>query len=326
MKVVNFLDVTFDLNSGKYRPYKKPNDELEYINKHSNHPPNIVKHLPETISRRLSNLSYDEEIFNNAKTPYQEALKSCGYEEDLVYTQNNITQTRRRNRKRNIIWFNPPYSKSVETNIARTFLNLVKRHFPQNHKYHKLFNKNNVKVSYSCMDNIESKIKNHNRKILYGNEEKREKECNCQNKESCPLDGDCRTENVVYECAVITNEGERSEMMYRGATENEFKVRYPGHVLSFSNEKYKNSTELSKYVWKLKTEKKDYSLKWRIIKKSQAYRNGSKRCNLCLTEKLLIISGDPTKLLNKRSELISKCRHENKFYLNNYKTSNIDDT
>ena len=124
--------------------------------------------------------------------------------------------------------------------------------------------------------NIESKVKNHNRKILYGNEEKRVKECNCQHKESCPLDGDCRTENVVYECAVITNEGERSEMMYRGATENEFKVRYPGHVLSFSNEKYKNSTELSKYIWKLKTEKKDYSLKWRIIKKSQAYRNGSK--------------------------------------------------
>ena len=100
MKVVNFLDVTFDLNSGKYRPYKKPNDELQYINKHSNHPPNIVKHLPETISRRLSNLSYDEEIFNNAKTPYQEALKSCGYEEDLVYTQNNTTQTRRKKQKK----------------------------------------------------------------------------------------------------------------------------------------------------------------------------------------------------------------------------------
>ena len=126
--------------------------------------PNIIMHLPETISRRLSTLSYDEETFNKAKTPYQEALKSCGYEEDLVYTNNDTTQTHRRNRKRNIIWFNPPYTKSVETNIGRTFLNLVKKkHFPQSHKYYKLFNKNNIKVSYSCMDNMASKIKSHNR-------------------------------------------------------------------------------------------------------------------------------------------------------------------
>ena len=131
---------------------------------------------------------------------------------------------------------------------------------------------------------------------------------------------------TLYECAVITNEDESSEKIYRGATENEFKARYPNHVLSFNNGKYKNITELSKYIWKLKDEKKVHSLKWRILKKSQAYRNGSKRCNLCLTEKLMIISADPSKLLNKRSELISKCRHENKFYVKNYKTSNNDDS
>ena len=82
---------------------------------------------------------------------------------------------------------------------------------------------------------------------------------------------------------------------------------------------------LSKYIWKLKNENKTYTLKWRIMKKSQAYRNGAKKCNLCLTEKLLIISGNPSKLFNKRSELISKCRHENKFYVKNYKTSIKDD-
>ena len=127
-------------------------DEETFNNTLSDHPPNIIMHLPETISRRLSTLSYDEETFNKAKTPYREALKSCGYEEDLVYTNNDTTQTHRRNRKRNIIWFNPPYTKSVETNIGRTFLNLVKKHFPQSHKYYKLFNKNNIKVSYCCID------------------------------------------------------------------------------------------------------------------------------------------------------------------------------
>ena len=34
-------------------------------------------------------------------------------------------------------------------------------------------------------------------------------------------------------------------------------------------------------------------------------------------EKLMIINSKPDELLNKRSELISKCRHENKFYLRN---------
>ena len=62
-------------------------------------------------------------------------------------------------------------------------------------------------------------------------------------------------------------------------------------------------------------------MKWKIIDKSHPYKNGSKRCNLCITEKLHIINADETNSINKRSELISKCRHENKFYLRNYKTS-----
>ena len=150
---------------------------------------------------------------------------------DMVIPRNPVENT-----ERNIIWFNPPYSKSVQTNIARTFLHLVNKHFPPSHKCHKLFNKNNVKVSYRCMDNMGSKIKNHNMKILYDNEKKRGNSCNCQSKDLCPLNGDCRTENVVYECTVITNEHENSEKIYRGATENEFKAKYPTPVLSFNNE------------------------------------------------------------------------------------------
>ena len=47
-----------------------------------------------------------------------------------------------------------------------------------------------------------------------------------------------------------------------------------------------------------------------------AYSNITKRCPLCLQEKLAIISYEkPEELLNKRSELISKCRHQNKFLI-----------
>ena len=45
LKEVDFLDVTFDLRKETYRPYKKENDELFYINTSSNHPRSIIKKL-----------------------------------------------------------------------------------------------------------------------------------------------------------------------------------------------------------------------------------------------------------------------------------------
>ena len=57
---------------------------------------------------------------------------------------------------------------------------------------------------------------------------------------------------------------------------------------------------------------------WSVIDHAKPYQNGSKRCNLCLTEKCHILT-TPVNLINKRSELVSKYRHENKFYLVNYR-------
>ena len=38
--------------------------------------------------------------------------------------------------------------------------------FPRQHKFNMIFNKNNVKVSYSCMPNIKSVINVHNKRVL----------------------------------------------------------------------------------------------------------------------------------------------------------------
>ena len=46
IRTVNFLDTTFDLLNNTYKPYRKPNDEPLYINKHSNHPPAVLRQLP----------------------------------------------------------------------------------------------------------------------------------------------------------------------------------------------------------------------------------------------------------------------------------------
>ena len=77
-------------------------------------------------------------------------------------SQQSTPSHHRKNRQRMIIWFNPPYSRNVQTNVGKTFLGLITRHFPASHKYLKIFNKNTVKVSYSCMDNMERIIKKHN--------------------------------------------------------------------------------------------------------------------------------------------------------------------
>ena len=115
LKIVNFLDMTFNLINGSYKPYKKPNDTLLDINKNSSHPPQIIKKLPKAIKDRLSRNSSNAEIFHASKIEYEIALRSSGYKNvGFKYIQvhkNNNKQSR----QRNIIWFNPPFSQAVST-------------------------------------------------------------------------------------------------------------------------------------------------------------------------------------------------------------------
>ena len=131
LKIVNFLDMTFNLINGSYNPYKKPKDTLLYINKNSNHPPQIIKKLPKTINDRLCRNSSNAEIFHASKIEYETALRNSGYGNlDFKYNlvhKNNSKQSR----QRNIIWFNPPFSQAVSTNITKRFLDLLDKRFSQ---------------------------------------------------------------------------------------------------------------------------------------------------------------------------------------------------
>ena len=225
----------------------------------------------------------------------------------------------KRNRARNIIWFNPPFNKNASTNVAKKFLTLVRKHFPSGH-LKKLFNKNNVKVSYSCTENMGTIIKSHNSKLvsLPGQQQQG---CNRRIKNDCPLNGNCRRSSVIYKCDVTTPN--HAKKTYIGLTEKEFKTRWNNHKQSLSNRKYQNSTSLSSYVWDLKDNHNVVPhLKWSIIKETKSYSTNARTCSLCLQEKFEILfypyKGE---LLNKRSELIAKCRHMNKFLLANYKSN-----
>ena len=78
-KVVDYLDVTLDLRSGTFMPFMKPNNTPTYVHYRSNHPPSIIRNIPEAINRRLSNISSDEKSFTDAIPPYQAALQKSGY-------------------------------------------------------------------------------------------------------------------------------------------------------------------------------------------------------------------------------------------------------
>ena len=69
--------------------------------------------------------------------------------------------------ERNIIWLNPAFSKNVATKIGRYFLNLIDKDFPRDSKFHKIFNRNSIKVSYTSKLNAKLVIILHNRKILH---------------------------------------------------------------------------------------------------------------------------------------------------------------
>ena len=116
----------------------------------------------------------------------------------LYWKENNgINNTSNKQRKCKIIWFNPPYNKSIVTNVTKIFLKLLDKHFLKNIKLHKIFNRNSVKVSYSCTENnISQIISNHNKNTLQPIKNQ-ELPCNFRQKENCPMQDKYRMKNIL---------------------------------------------------------------------------------------------------------------------------------
>ena len=167
-------------------------------------------------------------------------------------------------------------------------------------------------------------INRHNKKILNkhnkptNNNANNTRQCNCRKPNECPTEGKCLTKSVVYKAEVTTTD-DNTTATYIGVTADEFKPRYRNHVKSFRNKKYATETELSKHIWKLKDAKRPFAIKWSLINKVPAYKAGSRKCNLCLEEKLIIMKRKNGELLNKRTELFTKCRHETRHLISRCK-------
>ena len=204
---------------------------------------------------------------------------------------------------------------NVATNVECSFLNLINKYFPLHHKFSKIFNRNNLKISYSCMPNMKSRINMLNKKVTKAKPSAQPRTCNCISKSKCPLNNKClRNRNKIY-C---------------GISEIKFNSRYANLRKSFKNRNYKTGTELSNEIWKLKEQNKNADISWETLEIHQSHNTSTKPCMLCLNKKLaialharealLLIFGLEGNMLNKRTEIISKCRDSVKYNLANYDT------
>ena len=170
------------------------------------------------------------------------------------------------------------------------------------------------------MPSIEKLITKHNRGVLSNSNTPRNetgRKCNCRVPNDCPLSGSCLESAIIYKAEIASNQGTK---MYIGSTETSFKQRYGNHKQSLEKRAKSTQTSLSKYVWELKEQHIEHSIKWQIVKRSSPYKCGSRICDLCISEKLFILTADPNVCINKNSELMQKCRHKNKFKLSHLPT------
>ena len=309
-KKVDFLDITLDLENNTYKPYMKENNTPLYVHSQSNHPRNVLKNIPEGVNKRLSSISSNEEVFLSQSKIYQEALEKSDYKFKLKYDpQAKLPTKKKRCRKRNLTYFNPPYASNVRTNIGARFLNLIDKHFPPSNPLSKLINRNTIKMSYRCTPNLARIISGHNSKILSERIPKTEvRKCSCPKNKPCPLDGQCLAENIVYQAKVDSSDG--GSQLYIGITAPQFKKRLGNHIKSFKNERYAHETTLSTYIWKLKEQNLDYEIKWKLFTRASPYSPVTDICNLCTKEKYFILFCPEEATLNHRNEIYSHCRHK----------------
>ena len=321
-KIVDFLDVVLNLNDGSYHPYVKPNTKTTYVSTLSNHPKVVIQRIQDGVCKRLSRNSSDAENFYNHSAHFDVALKEAGHPGNIKFEDRS--EHKKKNRKRKVIWFNPPWCQSVRTNVAGTFLKLVRKHFGKGSALYHLFNDKKLKVSYSTGPNMKQLISSHNKRVIAraeGRQDGSYHHCDCEGgPNKCSLGGQCLRTELVYQATI---QMEDESKMYIGQTKNNFKTRVGVH--NSHTRCGRHNTALSTYlIEKKKKGEEPVSVQWEMIKPARKRSRGDRFCHLCVSEKVFILRGDPDFILNKRSEIMQPCRHKQDNMLNNFYSQRTD--
>ena len=70
--------------------------------------------------------------------------------------------------------------------------------------------------------------------------------CNCHNKDTCPLPNSCRTKYIIYLANIDCDIAEYKQKCSLGSWETTFIGRFGSNKKSFNHVKHKNYTKLSK--------------------------------------------------------------------------------
>ena len=107
---------------------------------------------------RLSSNSSDINIFTQSKHDYELALKKTVITKPNLSIKPQMKQpmyvVEGENKPRKILRFSPPYNKAVANKLGKKFFELLKKNCLPSNKLYKIFNKNTVKLNYSCMPNV----------------------------------------------------------------------------------------------------------------------------------------------------------------------------
>ena len=125
-KIINFLDVTLNLNDNSYKPFWKTNTIPTFINVSSNHPTSIIKQIPNVIDIRINRLSTSKNIFDNHKEFYNEAIHNSEYKNELKYLEANRHQN---------IWDNKIGNNRTNNNINMWCNGYRRREWTRRHEF-----------------------------------------------------------------------------------------------------------------------------------------------------------------------------------------------
>ena len=308
-----------DIIDGTYKPFLKPGNNPVYVNVGSNHPLSVLRAIPSGVNKRLNCLSSDEKVFNEIIGPFQTALNEAGHNFKLFFDPELKSNKNKKSRKRNITWFNPPYCRSIKTDIGKQFNRIVSETFPPSHKLRKIFNCNQVKMSYLCLPNIGAKILKDSNKKFFGasnNNMDNNKDCVGHRKGAqCPVVNNiCNRKDNVYLAEVRTG----SKLYnYIGISAPPLRLRVATHLQSLKTEN--NQTELSNKCKDIAEKGGRYELTFKLLENKASYTPEAKICQLCNAEKFQIIFSNLENLINSKKEITSTCRHRSKFKLCNFK-------
>ena len=163
-------------------------------------------------------------------------------------------------------------------------------------------------------------INSHNLKIRKPETITKDRTCNGLDKAKCLLIQNCLVNNIIYKAVSTSTNPHYKEKIYFGTVGTTFKQGYSNHQRSFKYVKYKTDTELSSELWQMKKSEQTPVITWKIVRTCSPYNSNSKRCYLCLNEKMEMATSQGNNLLHKKAELIFKCRHQNKYKLSKYDT------